>query len=100
MRVVSMLILGIVALAGCGKNSADGNEVRIERAKKVVAEAMRDPDSTKFRDVVAYNKNGVCGEVNAKNAYGGYVGYKRFMVTTAARSGLNPAGLKGRGSRS
>ena len=26
----------------------------------------------------------VCGEINAKNSYGGYVGYKRFVAGTSA----------------
>jgi hypothetical protein len=94
MRFVFVLIVGAVALTGCGKSWSDGTEVRVERAKKVVAEAMRDPESTKFRDVVAYTKNGVCGEVNAKNAYGGYVGYKKFIVTTNGTIWVEPTGLE------
>ena len=43
-----------------------------------VKERLSDPGSAQFRNVQA--KNGaVCGEVNAKNKMGGYVGFTRFM---------------------
>ncbi|MEV4848000.1 hypothetical protein [Acinetobacter lwoffii] len=40
---------------------------------KIKAEAF-DAASTQFR-----NQKGNCGEVNAKNRYGGYVGFKRYI---------------------
>lgn len=66
----------------------------IEQAQKVIADSLRDPSSAQFRNVrmVPY-KDGrvICGEVNGKNAYGGYVGFKPFVsgVTSfqIARSG-------------
>lgn len=44
-----------------------------EIEEKIKAEAF-DPDSAKFR-----NQKGNCGEVNAKNKFGGYVGFKRYI---------------------
>ncbi|CAM3351433.1 DUF4124 domain-containing protein [Paracidovorax anthurii] len=48
---------------------------------------LKDPDSAKFSNVRAYSFNGrgktyvmTCGELNAKNSYGGYVGSKPFWV--------------------
>lgn len=51
----------------------------VETVKRAVTGAMKDPDSVKFRNVAA-DKSGafVCGEVNAKNAMGGYSGYTPF----------------------
>ena len=47
---------------------------------------MKDPESTRFRDVVHSPPHGkvtadiVCGWVNSKNSFGGYAGYQRFVV--------------------
>lgn len=52
---------------------------QIDTAKDYVGRQMRDPSSVQFRDefVVA---DAVCGEVNGKNAYGAYVGFKHFIA--------------------
>ncbi|MEO3480667.1 hypothetical protein AAFO90_23800 [Phaeobacter sp. CAU 1743] len=57
----------------------------VATAKTLVAERMRDPEATRFKqNFQAYRtKQGdyiVCGTLNAKNAMGGYVGYKPFYV--------------------
>ncbi len=59
---------------------------QIEQIKRATSKGYIDPDSLKFRDIHASDvtrTNGkkvrrVCGEVNGKNAYGGYVGYTFF----------------------
>jgi len=52
----------------------------IAAAKSSVTESLRDPESARFRDVRRNTANGaVCGYVNAKNAYGGYVGESPFI---------------------
>lgn len=54
----------------------------LEKAKKAVLEGLKDPDSAKFNNVrlVKYLEGSVvCGEINAKNSYGGYVGYRQFV---------------------
>lgn len=47
-------------------------------AVKVIEDKARrnlyDPESAKFRNV-----QGNCGEINAKNKFGGYTGYRRFI---------------------
>ena len=43
------------------------------------------------------NSGWLCGEVNSQNAYGGYVGYKRFMSAGANMvyiDGIGYAGVK------
>lgn len=74
------LILGAaLVLAGCGV--IDGQDMR--DAKKRVANETRDPSSVQFRDVRYVRQvdgsRAVCGEINAKNAYGGYVGFESFV---------------------
>lgn len=57
----------------------------IEQATAAVAQRMRDPGSVQFRDITHRSLNGVddyvvCGEVNAKNGFGAYAGFTRFIV--------------------
>lgn len=68
-----------------GVNSAyPQTEPQIEDAKSQVQEMLKDPASVQFKEV-AVKKNSlgetaVCGEYNARNSYGGYVGFKTFGV--------------------
>lgn len=73
-------MIGLTAalgLSGCSGGEEDA-------AKKLVADQLRDPASAQFREVkVVKQQDGseaVCGEVNGKNAYGGYVGFQGFVV--------------------
>lgn len=53
----------------------------IEDAKRTVRDKLKDPDSAQFRKVRLVDHDGgkiVCGQVNGKNSFGGYVGYKSF----------------------
>lgn len=65
---------------------------QIAKIKSAVSEGLKDPDSAKFPDQFVATKEGnnitVCGYVNAKNSYGGYVGKKPFHVLGFASSGL------------
>jgi len=50
-------------------------------AKEAVKAQLVDPESARFRNVVTQAKTGaVCGEMNAKNRMGGYVGFTEFYV--------------------
>jgi hypothetical protein len=53
------------------KTTADG--------RKAVQNYLKDPESAKFRDLQV---NGVtlCGEVNARNTFGGYTGFQKFIA--------------------
>jgi hypothetical protein len=68
----------LLALAtGC-----DAVEPATMRAEDAVKGKLRDPSSAQFRNVHLnkIDSNTVCGEVNAKNAFGGYAGYMRFAA--------------------
>jgi hypothetical protein len=71
MRYLVMLF-GALVLLGCDRS--------IEEAQRVVADRMKDPRSVQFRNVATGSLGHVCGELNAKNSYGAYVGFKRFFV--------------------
>lgn len=54
----------------------------IRTAKSEISEVMRDPKSAEFRNVRMFDLDSysaVCGEVNAKNAFGAMVGYMHFL---------------------
>lgn len=62
-----------IFLSGCFENS------QVAEAKKIVSANLKDPESVTYRNVFPY-KQATCGELNAKNGYGAYVGYKKFIV--------------------
>lgn len=48
-----------------------------------IVRMMKDPESVQFRELKFNSERDVlCGEVNARNGFGGYVGYKRFFVNS------------------
>lgn len=49
-------------------------------AKAAVAAILRDPSSAEFRNIKV-GTGATCGEVNGKNAYGAYAGFKPFVYT-------------------
>lgn len=104
-RRVSRILAGILLLAAIGAIAntqhprgdklTDGFEtarIRWVRANTGAAEAavrrkLKDPESAAFRNVAViapekFDPNAlgiVCGEVNAKNSFGGYTGFSNFV---------------------
>lgn len=79
-------------LAACGSETSE--------VLKEVRGNLRDPDSAKFRNVTIVDAEtqiadspdkakwrSVCGEVNAKNAMGGYTGFSPFFSIIRAETG-------------
>lgn len=65
-------------------------------AKRNISRDLRDPGSAEFRNVRTYRQHdprerAVCGEVNAKNAFGGYAGFRPF-VAVVTYGGVQPNG--------
>lgn len=90
--MIAMYALLIVALA-----SSTPEQAAMDQVKQKIAYDLKDPDSAKFRNVRAGLRGKdfmVCGEVNAKNSYGAYIGYKPFMswagVMTVANETIDP----------
>lgn len=76
-KLIFLLTISMIFVAGCS-----GVE---KETISAVKNSLKDPDSAQFQNVKGY-----CGEVNAKNGYGGYTGYKRFISvdgTTIIESG-------------
>lgn len=66
-------ILGLCFILALGLSGCSSQEKATE---ELVKSALKDPESAKFKNVV-----GVCGEVNSKNSYGGYTGFKSFYIS-------------------
>lgn len=87
--------LTILASACSNSDSAQPDKKSSEAAKKAsyialnqerIKGRLKDPESTQFRNVFVSNTSYisddtpmVCGEVNAKNSFGGYSGFERFV---------------------
>lgn len=58
----------------------------IVEAKAAVTAAFKDPASAQFQSLFISGRAlpVLCGEINAKNSYGGYVGFRRFYSTGQA----------------
>ncbi len=62
-------------------------EAQIAAAKSRLEGALKDPTSVQYRNLIAVlhtstlreASHTTCGEINAKNSYGGYVGFRRFI---------------------
>ena len=88
-----MLLLTLLLLTSCLSSKVDeyfyGSGINVSSPqpyKEAIADKMKDPDSVKFRRMKFYKpiKDGhqitvLCGELNAKNSLGGYVGYDDFV---------------------
>ena len=57
----------------------------LELSKSALLSELKDPKSAQFRGLFVYNDVFLCGEVNSKNSFGGYVGFQRFVSLGEAR---------------
>lgn len=65
----------------------------ISVAQSQVTSELIDPNSAQFRDMNDFG-NYVCGEVNARNSFGGYTGFQPFYVkgdeVLLGQAGIDP----------
>lgn len=69
---VVILGLGVLYIASSGSNN-------VLLAKAAVESVLKDPSSVQYRNISEYYPASVCGEFNARNAMGGYTGFKIFI---------------------
>ncbi|WP_203308825.1 hypothetical protein [Sphingomonas beigongshangi] len=73
-----LIFCAIAALAiSTYLNNEKSRHLLEDRAKESVTTTLSDPGSAQFSDVVV-GKTCVTGKINAKNLFGGYVGYRKF----------------------
>ncbi len=76
-------------------DAPDPWEALIKSGLARFANQLKDPSSVQFRSLRLYGGGGddepqaICGEVNARNAYGGYVGFSRFFYEFQTGASLN-----------
>lgn len=91
MTVRTLIFASLFGLAACAAPSAPVNMPAVELTPEIAASAiegvksmLKDPYSADVRPTKAVREPngtiGVCGLVNAKNSYGGYVGDKFFYA--------------------
>lgn len=97
--IVLFLILSPVAIVMFGSGGGDNTQpeaattkkeenkagVLLFMAEQQIRSGAKDPSSIEFRNQQLHQKTeygaAACGEVNGKNSFGGYTGYKGFVVT-------------------
>lgn len=67
-------------LAGC----TAGEPHSYDQARDLVAAQLKDPDSAEFGNLRPGKGKVVCGEVNARNSFGGFAGMTPFAVDVQA----------------
>jgi hypothetical protein len=83
-------LFAALIVLGLAVGPADGGLGLASAAQQQVRAGLRDPGSAQFRNVRVIGQRpyerAVCGELNARNALGGYTGFQGF-VATVRRSG-------------
>ncbi|MFH1798004.1 MAG: hypothetical protein ABH844_01485 [Candidatus Omnitrophota bacterium] len=78
---------------------AHAESIQAAEAKMKVKSLLRDPNSAEFQNIrtVVNSKaeESVCGEVNARNAFGGYTGFRKF---NASRGEVNIVDIENPGT--
>lgn len=54
------------------------------KAKDAVTNSLKDPQSAQFRNLTVHEGDAICGEVNARNSFGGYAGFQPFSYADGA----------------
>lgn len=86
--MIALVVVGIAAASVFAYRLYLVNELR-----KPVLAKLNDPDSAKFRGESLHGdwtvKGSIlCGEVNAKNRMGGYVGYAPFWAASGTQADI------------
>lgn len=89
------LFLGAVVLTACSDSE---NSKLAQQKREFVVQQMLDPSTAQFKDEKLTKQGWLCGQINSKNAFGAYVGFKRFAARNfddAWIEGLGYAGKPG-----
>jgi hypothetical protein len=84
MTVALALIAATKSL--CADETVTLSAAQETAAKEAIADLTRDPEATHFRQLKSRSQSRsgetiICGEMNGKNGFGGYIGYRPFWVT-------------------
>lgn len=84
--MIAAAVCAVTALAAVYASPGIRESLRLGsegKARAALRGELADPDSAEFRRVTVADRRIpiVCGEVNSRNRFGGYVGFRRFIVT-------------------
>ena len=68
---IAICLFTCALVLGCGQQASD--------AYRVIESQVKDPQNVQYREVRTYNGGVVCGQFNAKNSFGAYVGFMQFV---------------------
>ncbi len=94
-RIFALLILGTAASCGPPPTPVQvtpvaASQSTLAAARSALTVSFKDPSSAQFRNERVYRLatggTAICGEVNGKNSFGAYIGFKHYYVR------LNPNG--------
>jgi len=72
--------------------ASDDDAALVTTLQQKVTVGLKDPASAQFRNVALNQaRSALCGEVNAKDGVGGYVGFRPFVVSDSGAAVLNTA---------
>ncbi len=79
--------------------AGDFRHIRMmDAAMEAMRGRLKDPKSADFRNVYLHSSNKgslvACGEVNARNAFGGYTGYESFIASPVGELAVLAADMK------
>jgi hypothetical protein len=88
MYYIAIFAIFFLALKMCSSDDSS-SQVRVPTdtdyiyfAQAGLKKRLKDPDSAQFKSTYLSRKSGTpvaCGEVNSKNSFGGYSGFKLFL---------------------
>ena len=84
------LIISVLAIlvSACGNKNVD-------LVKKSIESELSDPSSVLYKDVNEFPEGIVCGQVNAKNKFGGYIGFTPFVFRDGQQLNLSTYNFAG-----
>lgn len=84
MRAIALVLC--LVLVGCGESEADKqrrlNSQMQHLGESYVKGKLKDAGSAEFRHQFISLKGAPCGEVNARNSFGGYTGFIRYIAAS------------------
>lgn len=96
-KIGLLLAAGVMIVAGSAfaiQQYISWKGVAQRRAHAV--QQLRDPDSVQFRAERLTSAGWLCGELNGKNAYGAYTGFKRFISLGEYDAWIEGSGYAGK----
>lgn len=82
--------VAVLTMLMCGcTQELSANDKLIAEAKDAIKQQLKDPYSAQFENVTVKREGVVCGHVNVRNAFGGYVGRKRFVYLGTFAKGMD-----------